>query len=270
MPKDIQRSSRSSARPAGAKMRGMQTTPSATLAAWLALCTVFALAGGVKGITGMGLPTVAMSLLGLWMLPAQAAALIVMPSLVTNAAQCVGPAWRRLAAALWPVWLGLVATTVWGPDLSSLAPVDPRLALGAILVVYGLWGLRKPALPQVSPKAWWIGLGVGLATGFVTASTAVFVLPLVPYLQALRLDKETMVQALGLCFTVATLALAARLQAFGGGTILSAPSFVALAAAMAGLAAGAAVRARMDAPTFQRALFLVFIALGAANLWRAL
>ena len=40
---------------------------------WVA--AVFALAGGVKGITGMGLPTVAMSLLGLWMPPAQAAAL---------------------------------------------------------------------------------------------------------------------------------------------------------------------------------------------------
>ena len=57
----------------------------------LGVVAVFALAGGVKGITGMGLPTVAMSLLGLWMHPAQAAMLLVIPSLVTNVAQCRGP-----------------------------------------------------------------------------------------------------------------------------------------------------------------------------------
>jgi len=248
----------------------MDSIPLAALAPWLGIALVFILAGGVKGITGMGLPTVAMSLLGLWMAPAQAAALLVMPSLVTNAAQCLGPAWRRLAATLWPVWLGMAAATVWGPDLSAITPIDARLALGAILVVYGLWGLWKPVVPQVSHGAWWIGLAAGLATGFVTASTAVFVLPLVPYLQALRLDKDTMIQALGLSFTVATLALAARLRAFEGGMLLSMPPLVALAAAIVGLAFGAAVRARISAATFQRTLFLVFIALGAANLWRAL
>lgn len=247
----------------------MTSTSFAALAPWLGIGLVFVLAGGVKGITGMGLPTVAMSLLGLWMAPAQAAALLVMPSLVTNVAQCQGPAWRRLVKTLWPVWIGMVLTTVWGPDLSALAPVDARMALGAILVVYGLWGLWKPVVPAVSPNAWWIGLAAGLATGFVTASTAVFVLPLVPYLQALKLDKDTMIQALGLSFTVATLALAARLHAFEGGTLLSVPSFVALAAAVGGLAIGAAVRARISAATFQRALFIVFIALGVANLWRA-
>lgn len=249
----------------------MEISVSWTLAPWLGLGAVFALAGSVKGITGMGLPTAAMSLLGLWMAPAQAAALIVMPSLVTNVAQCRGPAGRQLAGCLWPMWCAMAVATVWSPDLSALAPVDARLALGAVLVAYGLWGLCKPVLPAVSPARWWVGVLAGLATGFVTASTAVFVVPLVPYLQALRLDKETMVQALGLSFTVATLALAWRLQALGdaGGQLLSASSFLALAAALAGLAAGAAVRARISPASFQRALFLVFILLGAANLWRA-
>ena len=251
-------------------MRRMQSISFAALAPWLGIGLVFVLAGGVKGITGMGLPTVAMSLLGLWMAPAQAAALLVMPSLVTNVAQCRGPAGRQLVATLWPMWTGLVLTTVWSPDLATLAPIDARLPLGAILVVYGLWGLRKPVLPRIAPGAWWVGLAAGLATGVVTAATAVFALPLVPYLQALRLDKDTMIQALGLSFTVATLALAARLQAFDGGALWSLPSFVALAAASAGLALGAALRARISAAAFQRGLFLMFIVLGAANLWRGL
>lgn len=234
-----------------------------------AIGAVFVLAGAVKGVTGMGLPTVAVSLLGLWMAPAQAAALLVMPALVTNLAQCVGPAWRRLARLLWPMWIGLAVVTVMAPDTERWLPVDARALLGGLLVVYGLWGLRKPALPQVAESAWWIGLLAGAATGLVTATTSVFVLPMVPYLQALRLDKETMVQALGLSFTVATLALARRLHAFDGGGLFAPPSLLALGAAGVGLALGAWVRGRISAAAFQRGLFVVFILLGLANLWRA-
>ena len=44
----------------------------------------FLLAGFVKGVIGLGLPTVAIGLLGLMMTPAQAAAIMVAPALITN------------------------------------------------------------------------------------------------------------------------------------------------------------------------------------------
>ncbi|HMO47306.1 MAG TPA: sulfite exporter TauE/SafE family protein [Rubrivivax sp.] len=239
----------------------------------LALGLVFAIAGGVKGITGMGLPTVAVSLLGLWMAPAQAAALLVMPSLATNVAQCRGAHTRRLVRLLWPAWLALAVVTVWAPGFDKTgSAIDPHALLGGVLVVYGLWGLWRPALPALSQRASWLsaglGAGIGALTGLVTAATAVFVIPFVAYLQALRLDKDAMVQALGLSFTVATLALAVRLHSSGAQMLLSAPSALALAAAFAGLWLGARVRARISAAVFQRSLFLVFIGLGAANLMR--
>lgn len=235
----------------------------------LAVGLVFVLAGAVKGITGMGLPTVAVSLLGLWMAPGQAAALLVAPSLATNFAQCRGPNLRRLAAILWPAWLSLAIVTAWAPEVGrSAAGISPHRLLGGVLVCYGLLGLWRPALPPVPPRAGVLGAAMGAATGFVTAATAVFVIPLVPYLQALRLDKDAMVQALGLSFTVATLALAARLQSTGGQTLLSAPALVGLAAAFLGLWLGAKARGRISGPAFQRALFVVFIGLGAANLIR--
>jgi uncharacterized membrane protein YfcA len=237
----------------------------------LGVGAVFVLAGGVKGITSMGLPTVAVSLLGLWMAPAQAAALLVGPSLATNVAQCLGPHWRQLLARLWPAWLALVAVTVWAPGVGQAPPVNAHRLLGAVLVVYGLWGLWRPALADLSRQAPWVGTitgaVVGAATGLVTAATAVFVVPLVPYLQALRLDKDAMIQALGLSFTVGTLALAVRLQA-SGGVLLSAHSALALAAAFAGMGLGARVRGHLGGPAFQRSLFVVFVGLGAANLLR--
>ena len=45
---------------------------------------VFVLAGLVKGVIGLGLPTVAMGLLSLVMPPLEAAALLIVPSTVTN------------------------------------------------------------------------------------------------------------------------------------------------------------------------------------------
>jgi uncharacterized protein len=44
----------------------------------------FLLAGFVKGVIGMGLPTIAVGLLAGAMAPAQAASLLIIPSLVTN------------------------------------------------------------------------------------------------------------------------------------------------------------------------------------------
>ena len=234
-----------------------------------AVAAVFVLAGAVKGVTGMGLPTVAVSLLGLWMAPMQAAALLVLPSLATNLAQCAGPHWRALVARLWPAWLALAVATLAWPLVPS-APLA-RHALGLILVLYGLFGLWRPTLADLSRLAprrgAMAGALVGAATGIVTAATAVFVMPLVPYLQALRLDKDAMVQALGLSFTVATLALALRLQA-ADQRLLGLSSGLALAAAFGGLWLGARLRRRLSGPGFQRALFAVFIALGLANLLR--
>jgi hypothetical protein len=75
------------------------------------------------------------------------------------------------------------------------------------------------------------------------------------------------VQALGLSFTVATLALAFRLRT-SGETLLSAGLALALAAALVGLGLGANARRPFSGPAFQRALFVVFVVLGATNLLR--
>jgi uncharacterized membrane protein YfcA len=203
------------------------------------------------------------------MAPTQAAALLVAPSLATNVAQCRGSHWRRLLAMLWPAWLTLAIVTVWAPEVSQAAsPINAHRLLGAVLVMYGLWGLWRPALADLSQQATWAGAIAGAATGLVTAATAVFVIPMVPYLQALRLDKDAMVQALGLSFTVATLALAVRLQGSDGLMLLSAPSALALASASIGLWLGTVIRSRISGTVFQRLLFIVFVGLGAANLLR--
>jgi uncharacterized membrane protein YfcA len=78
-----------------------------------AIAGAFLLAGFVKGVIGLGLPTVSIGLLGLLMTPAQAAAILVVPSLVTNVWQAaVGGGLGALVRRLWPLLVGICVGTV--------------------------------------------------------------------------------------------------------------------------------------------------------------
>src|SRR5262252_2344672 len=74
------------------------------------IAAVFLLAGGVKGVLGLGLPTVGMGLLSIVMTPAQAAGILVIPALVTNIWQvALGPKLPTLARRF--AWM-IVATVI--------------------------------------------------------------------------------------------------------------------------------------------------------------
>lgn len=228
---------------------------------------VFTLAGFVKGVIGMGLPTVAMGLLSVVMPPAQAAALLVVPSLVTNVWQIAGPGWqallRRMLGLLAGVCLGIALGAGW---LTGQGGGSARVtaALGVALVSYALLGLFKIQLHVSARHENWLSPVVGLATGLVTAASGVFVIPAVPYLQALGLEKEELVRALGISFLVSTLALAVSLRS-GGALPLShaTGSLLALAPALAGMALGQWVRVRVQPETFKKLFFSGLLALGS-------
>jgi uncharacterized membrane protein YfcA len=220
-------------------------------------------AGWVKGVTGMGLPTVAMGLLGTAMSPAEAAALLVIPSFVTNLWQLLaGAATHRLLRRLWPMMLGIVAGTLAGAVLLvRVNPLWSGLGLGSALIVYAAYALLAPTLSVPPPLERWLSPVVGLLTGAITGATGVFVMPAVPFLQALRLDKDELVQALGLSFTVSTVALAIGLATHDAlQPAQLGRSVIALVPALAGMWLGQRVRDLISPKRF-RFCFLVFLLL---------
>src|ERR1700722_12650852 len=226
----------------------------------------FHLAGFVKGVIGLGLPTVSMGLLSVVMPPAKAASLLIVPSFVTNVWQfAAGASFTRLAHRLWPMLAGVVLGTLAGTGLLTGSHAgQAAVALGLLLMLYAVLGLTSVRF-SVSPAAeWWLGPLIGALTGLATAATGVFAIPAVPYLGALNLDKEDMIQALGLSFTVSTIALAAALAA-GGALALGdgGLSTAALAPALLGMAARGALRGRLTEPTFRRVFFCGLLVLGA-------
>jgi uncharacterized membrane protein YfcA len=232
----------------------------------VATAGAFALAGFVKGVIGLGLPTVSIGLLGLLMAPAQAAAILVVPSLVTNIWQAaVGGGLIALARRLWPMLAGICIGTIIG---AALLPHDDSgratVWLGVLLVLYAAFGFVKGHFAVPRHAETWLGLLVGAATGALTVATGIFVIPGTPYIQSLKFDRDKLVQALGLSFTVSTITLALAL-AYAGQmrTSLAWPSIVALAAALAGMGLGQLIRGWVKEGTFRLCFFSGLFLLGA-------
>ena len=232
---------------------------------WILIGSTFLLAGLVKGVIGMGLPTVAMGLLAVVLPPAEAAALLVIPSLVTNVWQLLaGPRFGALARRLWLMMAGVFIGTIAGIGiLAGDQAGAASIALGVALALYAVVGLAGFKTPVAVRRENWLGPVVGAVTGVVTGATGVFTIPAVPYLQAIGLERDELIQALGLSFTVSTVALAIgllRVDAWHWGSVWM--SLLALIPALLGMQAGTLLRQRIAAATFRRVFFIGLLLLG--------
>lgn len=239
----------------------------------LFIALVFVLAGLVKGVTGMGLPTVAVALLTLRMAPLEAAALLIVPSSVTNVWQlatgsALYPLWLRLRWLLLAVCAGTAcASLLLVSDTAGATPAWSGALLGLALAGYGLLGLSGWRM-RVAPSAeHWAGPLAGAATGMMAGLTGVFVMPAVPYLQALNLDKDDLIQAMGLAFTISTLALAVLLAVRGEWHAAAAgSSLLALVPAITGMQLGQWLRERMQPVMFRRCFFVASLIVGVEKI----
>ncbi|MBK0079792.1 sulfite exporter TauE/SafE family protein [Kosakonia sp. S58] len=229
------------------------------------LLLIFILAGFVKGVTGMGLPTVTMGLLGMFMPLPIAASLLVIPSFVTNVLQLfTGPSVMLIIRRLWLMMLLILAGTVAASSLLiSINTAWSAFGLGVVLIVYAVFALTSPSLTVSQAREKWMSPVIGGITGVITGATGVFVMPAVPFLQSLRFSKDELVQALGLSFTVSTVALAAGLYLHDAFRVEQISlSFMSILPALAGMWLGQKVRACISAMRFRQCFLLFLIVLG--------
>jgi len=238
-----------------------------------AIAACFLLSGFVKGVIGMGLPTVAMGLLGLLMPPVEAAALLILPSFVTNLWQMLaGPSILKIGRRLLSMQVFIFAGTFIGVRfmVGSTSHLG-SLILGSTLALYaviGLCAVRFLVKPALEP---WLSPLIGAATGLLTGATGVFVVPAVPYFASLGLGREDLIQALGLSFTVSTVALGLALFTHGAySTGMLGHTLLALIPALAGMFLGQAIRTRLQPETFRLWFFTGLLLVGLYMAVRAL
>ncbi len=231
----------------------------------LAIGGTFLLAGTVKGVIGLGLPTVSLALLTVATDLTSAMALLLVPSFVTNLWQAtVGGNGRAILRRTWlfllmataTVWLG--ATVLTRVDLALLSAL-----LGVLLVVYAALNLTGFRLAISPRQEAWAGPLVGTANGILTGMTGSFVVPGVLFLQAIGLPRDMLIQAMGVLFTVSTVALAVALRGNGLLTAeLGAVSLAALLPAVTGMVLGQKIRRRLSEQAFRRVFFIALLILG--------
>ena len=233
----------------------------------------FLLAGMVKGVIGMGLPLVSLGILGIVMTPVEAVALLVVPSFVTNVWQLVaGPSFVALLSRFATLLIGVCVGTAFGIGLlTGDATALASGALGTVLALYGVLGLVS-ARVRVRPESEsWLSPIIGILTGALAGATGVFAIPAVPYFSALGLEKEELVQMLGILFTVCTVALATGLMVHGRfPASVATGSLLALIPTLVGMLLGQLVRNRLNPWVFRRWFCIALVVLGAYMVVRAL
>ncbi|MGL3045255.1 sulfite exporter TauE/SafE family protein [Acinetobacter pecorum] len=232
---------------------------------YLFFILIFIAAGLVKGITGMGLPTVAMGLLSILLPLPVAAALLVIPSLVTNVWQLFsGPSLIGILRRLWLMMLFIMLGTIGGAALlMSIDPSWSSFGLGIALIFYAGYALLSPVfiVPRKAEK--WLSPAIGGITGLVTGATGVFVMPAVPYLQSLNFSKDELIQALGLSFSISTIALAIGLFMHSSFHFEQLSlSAVAIVPALLGMWVGQKIRAKISPKRFRQFFLLFLVILG--------
>jgi uncharacterized protein len=242
-----------------------QPVPDVSLPVLLYACGALALAGFVKGFIGLGMPTTATGLLIIAMAPAQAAALLVVPNIATNVWQALaGKRLRPLLRRFWPMLAGIAAGSLPGAGfLAHDTSGRATAALGILLCLYALFSLLSPRLRVPSHAEWWLGPLVGAATGWLAVLTGIFVVPLGPYLNALRLEPDELIQALGLSLLTSAAAIGVALARENALPVaMLGASVAALVPAGLGLLAGQRLRQQTRPAVFARIFAAALLAIG--------
>ncbi len=236
----------------------------------LAVCTFALFAGGlVKGVTGMGLPLVAVPVLALVVdltvaLPLMAASLVL-----SNIWQVVEAGTARAAARrFWTVMVTVVLGAWAGVALIAVA--DPRVlegVLGFVVTLFvALTLLRwKPAVPAAAER--WLSPVAGAVTGMIGGVTSIFSPPLAVYFLALGIGREAFIGAMGMAMLAGSSAFGLGLSGVGLlGREEALVSLLAVVPALAGLAAGGWIRRRISIALFQRCVLLLLLIIGVKHL----
>ncbi|MEF2554381.1 sulfite exporter TauE/SafE family protein [Aurantimonas sp. A2-1-M11] len=233
----------------------------------------FLLGGAVKGIVGLGLPTVVLALLGTALGLREALLLLVAPAFLTNVWQAAtGGFLAGLLKRLWPMLLATVPGIFLGTTVLFRADQGTLdILLGTALCAYAVLGLAGASFAAPGRHERVFGPAIGLMTGLTAGATGTLVLPVVPYLTALGLRRDELVQAMGLSFAMSSLTIGAILTAQSAAAFEGiATSLLLVVPALAGMAMGQRLRQRIAPARFRRWLFLSLLILGTNLIRRGL
>jgi uncharacterized membrane protein YfcA len=225
----------------------------------------FFIAGTVKGVIGLGLPSVSLALLTATLGLKDAMAIILIPTLCTNILQSLVGGHFKFIVKKFSFLMLTAAIGTWFAA-GILAKSDALLLSGLLGLSISSYAGVSLFTPQIIPPGKhekWLSPTVGAVNGFLTGLTGSFIMPGVLYLQAIGMPRDVLIQAMGIIFTAATLSLAISL---GGHNLLPFEilviSTVALIPAFFGMGFGQLIRKNIPEKKFRQIFFIGLLFLG--------
>ena len=193
-------------------------------------------------------------------------ALVLLPAMATNITVAFSAGhFSEIVRRFAPLYSAMVPGIGFGlAILSWLGSSSIAVSiLGAAIVGYAAFTLWRPQLALSVRAARILQVPTGFANGVLTGLTGSQVMPLFPYMMALDLDPNRLVQAINLSVMLASIVLAVGLFAMGIMTQpLLAVSALAIVPALLGVEIGRRVRNLIPAAQFRTCVLVVLLLMG--------
>lgn len=226
---------------------------------------VYFFAATAKGVTGLGFSTTCLPFLVATLGLKEALPLLLIPSIASNVQVMYGAGrFGETLRRFWPMLLANVPGLLlglWllgGSDGAALAAI-----LGGVLIAYVAFAWARPDLRLPARLERPLQPVSGALTGLVNGLTGSQVMPSMPFLMALHLDRNLFIQASNCSFTLSSLIMGLGLAHLGlmsqGALVLST---LGIAVATAGVRTGERIRHRLSPDLFRRAVLAMLGAMG--------
>ncbi len=227
--------------------------------------TTFFAAAFIKGLTGLGFVSLCLPVIAIFIKLEQAIPLVVLPSLLSNVMMIYQTG--RLRQSLRRFWLlyvsafpGIYAGVL---ILNMVGNYAAKIVLGVLSISYSLLILLKIeiSIPEKNEKI--LSAPIGLTNGFLNGLTGTQIIPMLPYLLSLKLDRDGMINAINVGFT---LSITVLLIVFGKFNLISLETLkYSIAGALpvvAGIYLGGKLRHSVSEEKFKLAVLLLLIIIG--------
>lgn len=237
------------------------------------IIAAMAFSGLVKGSLGLGFSTICLAILANFLEIKLAISIVLLPSLFSNLMVMFDAGnFKQSLRVFWPMLLAAVFGMMIG--LQILHQAESKLSstlLAIVLIIYGFYGLSaklsRREFKIKDQKITFLNPIIGLATGVVNGATGSQILPIMPYLLALNISKDLLVQTINLSFTICSLIMLSNFVYLETVDLSALTKYSLAIIPMAiGVWAGNKIRKRLSEERFRLLAMVLIIVLGATLL----
>lgn len=239
----------------------------------LSVACIYLLAGSIKGVLGIGLPTTSVTLMTVFISPLDAIAINLLPMFVTNAYQFYkAESHKAVLRAYWPFAVVLlfflsifsVFTVQLGNDVIRLLIAIMVISFAANNLFVTRWRIKSR-----HDRVWQVFMGG--VSGILGGLTSLWGVPVTIYLVMKQVSPRQFVDASGFLILIGCVPLAIGYSATGLlGTASLWPSLAGVATAVLGFKLGERLRPLLAPDMFLKLLLWMFLIMGVRMLYTSL